>query len=71
MMPFPVSIQAGTTVTAFLLDQVSVPVIPPILGPCGILARGDRLGVYDSDSGELVTTYVFTGGVLEPDFQKG
>ena len=67
-MPFPVSIKSGTTITYALHSDgstVRIPIVPPIVGPCNILVRGDQVGVYDCD-GELTTTYVFTGDVLEP-----
>ena len=71
MMPFPVFIRSGTAITAWVVGPVSTPVVPPILGPCNVLTRGDQVGVYDCDSGKLLTTYVFTGEVLGPTELSG
>ena len=74
MMAFPVSIKSGTTITYALHsggDTVRIPIVPPIVGPCNILMRGDQVEVYDCGSGELATTYVLTGDALEPTELSG
>ena len=66
-MSYPIVIQAGSTINACFVGLETLPVRPPILGPCNILTQDDRIRVYDCD-GNLVTVYMVCsdGSVLEP-----
>jgi hypothetical protein len=72
---FPIFIRSGTTVTEWSGGIVTLPVVPPIVGPCNILmgvspSGINRLGVYDCDSGELTTQYRLNDGVLTVNEQE-